>query len=177
MPWLPESSGCQKRWLSFSAKLCGLRRIDERKRPEFAGRARPLAKAPARPANREWTEEPKTMYDRFETWVNRVLVNGLPPEARAIGFNLYEDADSGWSIQMIASASFDEEDWMCDEVFTTGEDLFSWKENANWEHILKLGIDLVKQYLENGKYAALLKGYDGVGVGFADGDVEIVYKK
>lgn len=117
------------------------------------------------------------MYDRFETWVNRVLVNGLPPEARAIGFNLYEDADSGWSIQMIASASFDEEDWMCDEVFTTGEDLFSWKENTNWEHILELGIDLVKQYLENGKYAALLKGYDGVGVGFADGDVEIVYKK
>lgn len=117
------------------------------------------------------------MYDKFETWVNSVLVNGLPQKSKAIGFNLYEDCNLNWSIQMIATATFDEEDWMCDEVFTTGENLFSWRENTNWEHILEQGINLVKEYLKNGKYADMLKGYDGVGIGFVDGDVEIVYKK
>ena len=37
-------------------------------------------------------------------------------------------------------------------------------------------IDILKKYLNDGKYADLLKSREGVGVGFVDGDIEIIYK-
>ena len=37
--------------------------------------------------------------------------------------------------------------------------------------------ELLKEYLENGKHAALLKSRTGVGVGFVDGNIEILYNK
>ncbi len=118
------------------------------------------------------------MYDKFESWMDGILDRGLPRGAKAIGFNVYEEQDLHWSMQLIATSTFEEdEDWMCDEVFTTGENLFSWQENANWERILEAAIRLVQAYLSKGKYAGLLKDYAGIGVGFVDGDVEIVYRK
>jgi hypothetical protein len=35
----------------------------------------------------------------------------------------------------------------------------------------------LKQYLESGIYSNILKAHDGLGVGFADGDIEILYAK
>ena len=35
----------------------------------------------------------------------------------------------------------------------------------------------LNQYLKNGKYAELLKSKDGVGVGFVDGNIEILHTK
>lgn len=119
------------------------------------------------------------MYIDFEMWLNRILQENLPIDAVAVNFNLYEEVDSNWSIQLVATERFDEEDedWVCDEVFTTGEDLFSWQQDTGWEEILDISTEMVNAYLEKGKYADDLKKYAAVGIGFVDGDVSILYRK
>ncbi len=119
------------------------------------------------------------MGEEFAKWLGIVLAEGLPDEAAAVCFNVYEDGGDGWSIQLIAAAYFDEddEDWACDEVFTTGEVLFRWQEKAKWNKALKTAKELISDYLENGRYAEILKQFDAVACGFVDGDIQILYKK
>ncbi len=119
------------------------------------------------------------MYDRFADWLDNVLAEGLPDEAAALNFNIYEESGDGWSVQLIASSYFDEddEDWACDEVFTTGEDVFRWEENAKWSQILETVKKLISDYLENGSRSTVLKQYEAVACGFVDGDIHIIYQK
>ena len=119
------------------------------------------------------------MYNQFEQWLNRILEQELPEDAAGINFNLYEDADNHWSIQLVATEYFyeEDEDWVCEELFTTGEDLFTWQEETLWEAVLETGKGLVMQYLAEGHYADKLKQYEAVGIGFVDGDVYVLYKR
>lgn len=119
------------------------------------------------------------MYQDFEQWLNGVLDQAMPIEAVAVCFNLYEETDDHWSIQLVATESFDEEDpdWPCYEVFTTGEELFRWQQKTAWEEILERSKQLVSDYLAGGKYADAFKKYAAVGIGFVDGDVEILFKQ
>lgn len=119
------------------------------------------------------------MYMEFEKWLDRVVEENRPIDATALCFNLYEESDYHWSIQLIGSSEFDEddEDWACDEVFSTGEDLFTWKHDTGWEEILDIAIDMIRKYLEEGKYADELKSFEAVATGFVDGDITVIYKK
>ena len=114
----------------------------------------------------------------MENWIDSIFANSLPEEIIAIAFNLYEEGDNQWSVEMVGSGSFDAEnpDWACDEVFYTRDNLQSWMQNAVWEEILQEVTDKIKKYLETGKYAEQIKSYAGVGVGFVDGDITIVYQ-
>ena len=125
-------------------------------------------------------EKNKTMdYNDFAKWLDRILENGLPDNSVAINFNLYEEVDDGWSIQLISTLSFDidDDDWVCDEAFSSKEDLYFWDEKNSWDKILNEAIEIINKYLKNGKYNELLKSYVAIGTGFVDGDVEIIYKK
>ncbi|MBQ9608642.1 MAG: hypothetical protein IJV15_04255 [Lachnospiraceae bacterium] len=119
------------------------------------------------------------MYFEFAKWLDRILDENMTIEGVGIVFNLYEDVDLHWSIQLTSTSYYDEEDedWKCDEAFTSGEDLYAWKQDAGWEEILDISIDVVKKYLDEGKYSKELKNYKVVGVGFVDGDLEILYLK
>lgn len=116
------------------------------------------------------------IYEEFSKWLDDILEAELPSEAAAIHFNLYEDEDQCWSVQLVAAGSFDKEgeDWACDEVFAA-ENLFSWKQAADWGTILEETADIIKKYLKKGQYAGRLKLYQGVGVGFVDGNIELLY--
>ena len=94
------------------------------------------------------------MYDEFAKWLDRILDENMPLPGVAINFNIYEEVDLHWSIQLISSTYFDEEDedWNCYEEFTTGEDLYEWQPEK-------------------------LKKYEAVAAGFVDGDVEILYRR
>ena len=121
------------------------------------------------------------MYNKIEEWINNVLEQEIPPETAAFCFNLYEDEDNTWSMELVGTERFDldDSDWACDEItnFDTREEPFSWEKDAEWDEILDEVVDALKQYLENGLYADILKSYAGVGVGFVDGDIEILYSK
>lgn len=119
------------------------------------------------------------MYIGFETWLDSVLEENMPIDGVAVNFNIYEEEDSQWSLQLITTSCFNEEDsdWCCEEVFTTEDDLFTWKQENNWEEILKITIQMINKYLEVGKYADILKQYKAIATGFVDGDLEILYKR
>lgn len=114
----------------------------------------------------------------IEKWIDNLFENTIPDEVVAIAFNLYEDGKNEWSIEMVGSNIFDEKDpdWACKEVFDARDSTLSWVQNATWEEILKETISKIQKYIEAGKYAERIKSYAGVGVGFVDGDITIVYK-
>jgi len=122
------------------------------------------------------------IYDYFSKWVDKHLCNDLPDSVIAINFNLYEGSENTYDIQIVGCDRFDEddEDWACDEVFTTGEDVFFIKRTddiAEWKQGLSAMTALVNRYLSDGKYADKLKSYTAVGIGFVDGDSYVLYRR
>ncbi len=116
----------------------------------------------------------------FSEWLSQYLALELREQIKAFNFNLYEGEDD-YHVQLIGSETLPEEDddWACDEVFTTGEDVFlvSRKQaGSEWEEGLEFITKLVKWYLEHGNYANVLKRVKVVGIGFVDGNIDIIYK-
>lgn len=121
-------------------------------------------------------------YLQFSTWLDNVLEAPLPEDIAAFNFNLYEGASGTYDIQLIGAEEFDEddEDWVCTDYFTSGEDICyvkRTKEIEDWQDGLKYASNLVSRYLSEGKYADKLKDTEAVGIGFIDGDVELLYRK
>ena len=121
------------------------------------------------------------MYPEIAGWLDSVLSRNISEDVTAFGFNLYEDEGDQWSMELVGTSRFDaeDEDWCCDEItdFGTREDPFTWEQKAEWEEILAEIILYLRDYLKSGRYAHVLKDRMGVGVGFVDGNVEIVYRK
>lgn len=121
------------------------------------------------------------MYKRVEEWLDSILVQEIPDAVIALNFNLYEDGGNNWSIELVGTESFDleDEDWCCDEIFDFGtrETPLSWNEEKAWNEILDEMTQVIKKYLEQGAYSHVLKNYQGVGIGFVDGDIEILFTK
>ena len=97
----------------------------------------------------------------------------------AINFNLYEDENDKWSIELVGTSSFDEndDDWACDEVFTTRDNPYVLEMKSDWKSIQGIFIDKINNDLDKGKYAEKLKHYKAVAIGCVDGDLSIIYKK
>ena len=79
------------------------------------------------------------MYDSFEKWLDETLAADIPQEAVALNFNIYEDGDNLWSVELVATDRFDpiDPDWACDEVFAARENPFEWEEETPWLDILE----------------------------------------
>lgn len=133
------------------------------------------------------------VYEKFADWLDALLENNeMPENTKAFNFNLYEDRvddesdEKVYGIQIIAADRFDpdfdpfeDDSWACYEVWSSEEDIFyislSDEEDQSGEHAQDIYIELVKEYLENGKYADILTSKP-VGIGFVDGDLEIINK-
>lgn len=122
------------------------------------------------------------MYKLVETWMDNLELDNVPEEVTAFNFNLYDDGDDlNWSMDLIGAPSFDLEDpdWACFEVtdFNSREPSFQWTEACDWETAYDRIVNVLKEYLEKGKYAPVLKGKTAVAVGFDSGDLEILFMK
>ncbi len=122
------------------------------------------------------------MYKDIEKWIDNVDLENIPKEVKGICFNLYEDkVGSAWSMEIVGTERFDvdDEDWACDEVttFDTRDNPYEFERESFWEDILNGFVSALKEYLEKGKYADTLKSVEGVGVGFVEGDIEILFLK
>lgn len=121
------------------------------------------------------------MFDKVSKWLDDVLENDIPNEVIAFGFNIYDDGNYNWSMELIGTSEFDinDEDWFCNEVtdFNTRENPLRWTKETEWEEIFNESIRVLREYLKSGKCADVLKAKLGIGVGFVDGDVEILYTK
>ncbi|WP_240843806.1 hypothetical protein [Acidaminobacter sp. JC074] len=95
-------------------------------------------------------------------------------------FYLYED-DTSYHVQLIGSSTTpedDEDDWVCDEIYSIYEDFFIIKKEIagdSWEYGFDFSGKLVKKYLEDGKYSNIFKRKNCLDIGFVDGDIDIIY--
>ena len=114
----------------------------------------------------------------FYNWLEDALKK-LPGNIEAVNFNLYDDGDNKWSVELVGSSTFDENnsDWACNEVYTTRENPYVLTKKSDWKAIENLFTTFLLNYLERGKYAHILKECRGIGIGFVDGDLSILYKK
>lgn len=121
------------------------------------------------------------MFDEISKWPDDALAQGGPDEVAAFCFNLYEDEQNRWSMEAIGTDSFDADDgdWGCDEVtgFGTRGNCYTWEAAKEWDEILNEIVSLLKDYLASGTYAALLQEKSGVGAGFVDGAIEVIYQR
>lgn len=72
--------------------------------------------------------------NKIEDWINDVLKEDLPKSIVAINFNLYQEKDNQYAMEMIGSSNFDLEDsdWVCDETYATRDRLFKWESKSTW---------------------------------------------
>ena len=124
------------------------------------------------------------IYNAFADWLNSLLEKDVPENTKAYNFNLYEEEDETYGIQLIASDRFYENDggeWACSEIYSSEEDIFyidhSDEKNADRQRGMEFICSLINEYLKNGKYSDKLKNSKAVGAGFVDGDIEILFKK
>lgn len=126
------------------------------------------------------------IYEEFSHWLDSLLENNdMPENTVAFNFNLYEESeeDSVCGIQLIAADRFDPEngdDWACCEAWSSEEDIFcvstADEDDRLWQGAQKLITEMISEYLENGKYGNILTAATAVGVGFVDGDIDIIYR-
>jgi hypothetical protein len=117
---------------------------------------------------------------RFEAWLDGHLVAAKASKSVAYNFHLYEYENS-FGMQLVGVITYDQDDPFDydDEVFSSKEDIFMLPRTDakdNWRKGLKLGSDLVRKYLDHGRYAHQLTSSHLVGVGFVDGDIEIIHR-
>ena len=117
-------------------------------------------------------------YDGFEEWLDGQLPGQKVDAASAFCFNLYEDADHHWSVELAGTSKFSEEDtdWACEEVFAIREHPYVIQYEGTFQEVLEIFRKCAVAYLDKGKYKDILKEKAGVGIGFVDGDLELLYQ-
>ena len=96
------------------------------------------------------------IYNAFADWLNSLLEKDMPENTKAYNFNLYEEEDETYGIQLIASDRFYENDggeWACSEIYSSEEDIFyidhSDEKNADRQRGMEFICSLINEYLEN----------------------------
>ncbi len=114
-------------------------------------------------------------------WLDGILEQSISEEVKAFCFNLYDDGDNKWSMELVGIGNFDidDVDWACDEIedYGTRENPFAWSKSEQCDKVLEEVICVLNEYLEKGKYSEVLKLKCGVGVGFVDGDIMVILHK
>ena len=114
------------------------------------------------------------MYEEFKKWADEALEN-ISEEIEGICFNLYEDEDNVYSVEIVG-CKIDKEDvdddWPCNEItdFETRENPFTILEEENdYTYVLDVVIEMIKRYIKEDKDK--FKNISRIATGFVDGDL------
>jgi hypothetical protein len=104
----------------------------------------------------------------------------MPQSLVGFHFNLYEAIDSV-HVQLIGTSGFTTEPEYSpsDEVFTTGENVFEVPfqvAGSAWPEWLESLKELASSYISSGGRSAKLRESLGVGIGFVDGDMHVLWQ-
>ena len=130
------------------------------------------------------TQFPSSVKQEFFAWADEALREPLPEGTVAFHFNLYEGTDSV-HVQLIGTESFvpgevPERDYAPGvETFSTGENIFEIPFAAAgtmWRDWLKTSMEIVRSYIAMGAKSNVLRASKGVGIGFVDGDMHILWQ-
>ncbi len=58
------------------------------------------------------------MFKQISDWIDNTLINNSMDNIVAIAFNLYDDGNNTWSLEMVGTSEFDidDSDWACNEL-------------------------------------------------------------
>ena len=114
--------------------------------------------------------------DLFNKWLLSIIDEKLPDGIVALCFNLYESfaQENQFDVQLIGSPIFDYEDsdWACNEIFTTGENVFSFYAE-NWETALEKIDNSIRRVMEIDQFFIFFNNKH-IAYGFVDGDLTII---
>ena len=118
---------------------------------------------------------------KFQNWLDEALKEPIPSSVKAFSFNLFEyhqTPEVMFGVELVGTSTFDEtnSDWACDEVWeprTRSLEIPLTFSTRNWEECLKKIKLQVINYLNA---ESLLNGKFGVGIGFVDGDLELIWR-
>lgn len=129
------------------------------------------------------------MNNEFFSWLDSVLSDPEAQDHVAFNFNIYEEVDEfdddeaddsdetvgSFSLQLIGASRYDpdDDDWACDEEYSSGENLFAFSCD-DWEAAIELVKDMITDYMANGNHKSVLNSATAVGYGFVDGDLFII---
>lgn len=114
---------------------------------------------------------------KFETWVKPYVQKGKG--YIAYNFNLYEfDEENEFGAELVASTSYDpdDDDWACDTVYSSGDDLFEFKAEG-WENALSDFLKMAADFIEKEGVSVFGDKVEYITAGFIDGNLEVVYSK
>jgi len=103
----------------------------------------------------------------------------------AFHFNLYEGRNSV-RVQLVGTDSFvpgsdpERDYWPGTTTFSTGEELFDIPyavAGSGWREWLQTSMDFARAYIANGSRSSILKSTRGVGMGFVDGDMHVLWQQ
>lgn len=121
----------------------------------------------------------------FFRWTDQALSQVIPGSTVAFHFNLYEGMDSV-HVQLIGTESFvpgevpERDYWPGAETFSTGEDIFEIPfsvAGSEWTEWLKTSIEMAQSYIAGGGKSDVLRASRGVGIGFVDGDMHVLWQR
>lgn len=113
---------------------------------------------------------------KFETWLKPHLKNG--EGYIAYNFNLYEIEKDYFGAELVASETYDpdDDDWACDTVFSSGDELFEY-ESDNWQTALIEFLSWIGAYIAREGISVFGGKVEFVTAGFIDGKLEVIYQK
>ncbi len=116
----------------------------------------------------------------FTNWLDRSVPADLPSAVRGFSFNLTEVVSGEFEIELIGAERFDadDEDWACEEIWEPTQRSIEISGGAvgdGWEEVLERMAGMVMDYLSSGARSEILKSADGVGIGFVDGNLKILW--
>lgn len=122
---------------------------------------------------------------KFHEWLVDALPENVPEGVVAFSFNLYEPAlvdGVKFGVEVVGTSEFDpeDEDWACEEVWEPQErQLFIPVEfsGTDWTTCQARVEELLLQLLQSEhRLSSVLKSTCGIGVGFVDGSLDIVWQ-
>ncbi|MDD7389114.1 MAG: hypothetical protein PUG60_05540 [Lachnospiraceae bacterium] len=120
----------------------------------------------------------ETMKNDFFFWMDDILKREFPEDTVAICFNLYDEQDNHWAVELVGTDEYDEEDddWACDEIIAFRDNLFRMEADTDWEDVWDIVNTMIKEYLETGSESEKLLQYEAVATGFTDSELKILYR-
>ena len=124
----------------------------------------------------------KAVREEFFLWLDNVLLQPPPNNTTAFHFNLYE-YESSVGVELMGTTDFTGTGanyWPGDATFYTDDERFHIPQRVageTWPQWLETCKTLTVDYIENGSQNRFLRQSKGVGIGFVDGDMYLIWSQ
>lgn len=121
--------------------------------------------------------EEKKIKDKLYLWLDNYFKETLTEELVALNFDLSEEKNNNWSIEIVGCYDFslDNSMWSKNAISDYRYEKFSFKMNCTWEDVQILLSNMILEYFSFEKKKRLLEKFKAISIGFNDGAIRVIY--